>query len=95
MEYILEMGVKQSDAGAQILDVNVGLPEINEPELMKETVYQLQSILDAPLQIDTTNMEAMEQALRIYNGKPMINSVNGKQEIMKQVFPLAKNMVVS
>ena len=90
MEYILEMGVKQSDAGAQILDVNVGLPEINEPELMKETVYQLQSILDAPLQIDTTNMEAMEQALRIYNGKPMINSVNGKQEIMKQVFPLAK-----
>ena len=57
---------------------------------MKETVYQLQSILDAPLQIDTTNMEAMEQALRIYNGKPMINSVNGKQEIMKQVFPLAK-----
>ena len=90
MEYILEMGVKQSDAGAQILDVNVGLPEINEPELMKETVYQLQSILDAPLQIDTTNMDAMEQALRIYNGKPMINSVNGKQEIMKQVFPLAK-----
>lgn len=62
---------------------------------MKETVCQLQSILDAPLQIDTTNMEAMEQALRIYNGKPMINSVNGKQEIMKQVFPLAKNMVVS
>ena len=56
MEYILEMGVKQSDAGAQILDVNVGLPEINEPELMKETVYQLQSILDAPLQIDTTNI---------------------------------------
>ena len=59
---------------------------------MKETVYQLQSILDAPLQIDTTNMEAMEQALRIYNGKPMINSVNGKQEIMKQVFPLAKKV---
>ena len=90
MEYILEAGVKQTDAGAQILDVNVGLPEIDEPALMKETVYELQSILDAPLQIDTTNMEAMEQALRIYNGKPMINSVNGKQEIMKQVFPLAK-----
>ncbi len=90
MEYILEMGVKQADAGAQILDVNVGLPEIDEPALMKETVYQLQSILDAPLQIDTTDMEAMEQALRIYNGKPMINSVNGKQEIMKEVFPLAK-----
>ena len=69
MEYILEMGVKQSDAGAQILDVNVGLPEINEPELMKETVYQLQSILDAPLQIDTTNMEAMEQALRYIQRK--------------------------
>lgn len=90
MEYILEAGVKQTDAGAHILDVNVGLPEIDEPSLMKETVYELQSILDAPLQIDTTNMEAMEKALRIYNGKAMINSVNGKEEIMKQVFPLAK-----
>lgn len=90
VEYILEAGVKQTDAGAHILDVNVGLPEIDEPSLMKETVYELQSILDAPLQIDTTNMEAMEKALRIYNGKAMINSVNGKEEIMKQVFPLAK-----
>lgn len=90
MEYILEAGVKQTDAGAHILDVNVGLPEIDEPSMMKDTVYELQSILDAPLQIDTTNMEAMERALRIYNGKAMINSVNGKQEIMKQVFPLAK-----
>ena len=66
MEYILEMGVKQSDAGAQILDVNVGLPEINEPELMKETVYQLQSILDAPLQIDTTNIAVNRQNALAY-----------------------------
>lgn len=90
MEYILEAGVKQTDAGAHILDVNVGLPEIDEPAMMKDVVFELQSILDAPLQIDTTNMQAMENALRIYNGKPMINSVNGKQEIMEQIFPLAK-----
>lgn len=71
MEYILEEGVKQADSGAHILDVNVGLPEIDEVAMMKRTVYELQSILPLPLQIDTTNVEAMEQALRIYNGKPM------------------------
>ena len=90
IDYILEEGVKQEDSGAHILDVNVGLPEIDEAA-MKETIdYELQSIMPIPLQIDTTNMEAMERALRIYNGKPMINSVNGKAEIMEQVFPLVK-----
>ncbi len=90
IEYILEEGAKQVDAGAHILDVNVGLPEIDEVQMMQEAVYELQSILDTPLQIDTTNMTAMEQVMRIYNGKPMINSVNGKAEVMQQVFPLVQ-----
>lgn len=90
IDYILEEGVKQEDSGAHILDVNVGLPEIDEAVMMETIVYELQSIMPIPLQIDTTNMEAMERALRIYNGKPMINSVNGKAEIMEQVFPLVK-----
>lgn len=90
IDYILEEGVKQEDSGAHILDVNVGLPEIDEAAMMEAIVYELQSIMPIPLQIDTTNMEAMERALRIYNGKPMINSVNGKAEIMEQVFPLVK-----
>lgn len=88
IEYILEEAVRQTDAGAHILDVNVGLPEIDEVGMMKEVVFELQSILAEPLQIDTTDLTAMEQAMRIYNGKPMINSVNGKAEMMEQVFPL-------
>lgn len=90
MEYILEEGVKQADSGAHILDVNVGLPEIDEVAMMKRTVYELQSILPLPLQIDTTDPEAMEAALRMYNGKAMVNSVNGKKEVMEQIFPLVQ-----
>lgn len=88
LEYILREGVSQQDNGADVLDVNVGLPEIHEPSMMEEVVRELQSIIDLPLQIDTSNMEAMERAMRIYNGKPLINSVNGKEESMSQVFPL-------
>lgn len=90
MEYILREGVAQQDNGTQVLDVNVGLPEIDEPSMMEEAVRELQSIIDLPLQIDTSNLEAMERAMRIYNGKPLINSVNGKEEIMDAVFPLVK-----
>ena len=90
MEYILEEGVKQADSGVDILDVNVGLPEIDEVEMMKKTVYELQSILPLPLQIDTTDPAAMEAALRMYNGKAMVNSVNGKQEVMEKIFPLVQ-----
>ena len=90
MDYIYREGVAQADAGADILDVNVGLPEIDEPTMMVNAVKGLQSILDTPLQIDTSDTEAMEKALRIYNGKPMINSVNGKEESMNSVFPLVK-----
>ena len=73
-----------------MLDVNVGLPEIDEAAMMEEVVMELQSIIDLPLQIDTSNIQAMERALRVYNGKPLINSVNGKQEVMEAVFPLVK-----
>lgn len=90
IEYIIKEGLKQTDAGAHILDVNVGLPEIDEAEMMGTAVKSLQSVIAAPLQIDTSNTAALERALRIYNGKPMINSVNGKAENMEAVFPLAK-----
>lgn len=90
LEYILKEGVTQQDHGAHILDVNVGLPEIDETVMMTDVIKELQSILDLPLQIDTSDLSAMEQAMRIYNGKPLINSVNGKQESMEAVFPLVK-----
>ena len=90
MEYLLQEGIMQQEKGADILDVNVGLPEIDEPAMLQRAVKELQSVVDLPLQIDTADIEAMERALRIYNGKPMINSVNGKREVMRQVFPLVK-----
>ncbi|MBR2455446.1 MAG: homocysteine S-methyltransferase family protein [Clostridia bacterium] len=90
MDYIYREGVTQADAGADILDVNVGLPEIDEPTMMQNAVLGLQSILNTPLQIDTSDAVAMEKALRIYNGKPMVNSVNGKEKVMDEVFPLVK-----
>ena len=90
IDYIIREGIAQKDCGAHILDVNVGLPEINEPEMLKTAVRELQAVLPLPLQIDSSDYEAMEQALRIYNGKPMINSVNAKAESMAKIFPLAK-----
>lgn len=89
-DYIMNEGIRQEENGAHILDVNVGLPEIDEPQMMGETVSRLQSITDLPLQIDTTSAAALERGLRLYNGKAMINSVNGKQESMETVFPLAR-----
>lgn len=90
MDYLYREGVTQADAGADILDVNVGLPEIDEPVMMQNAVLGLQSILNTPLQIDTSDPVAMEKALRIYNGKPMVNSVNGKEKVIEEVFPLVK-----
>ena len=90
IDYLLSEGVAQEEKGAAILDVNVGLPEIDEPEMLVTAVTELQAILDLPLQIDTADTRAMEAALRRYNGKAMINSVNGKKESMEAVFPLAK-----
>ena len=88
--YIIHQGMEQEEAGAQVLDVNVGLPEIDEKEMMLRVLEELQNVTSLPLQIDTTKPDVMEAALRRYNGKAMINSVNGKQEIMDQVFPLVK-----
>lgn len=90
INYILNEGVNQRDKGVHILDVNVGLPEIDENAVLTDAVFQLQSVVDLPLQIDTADVKAMESAMRIYNGKALINSVNGKEECMKAVFPLVK-----
>lgn len=88
--YILQEGIAQEEKGAMILDVNVGLPEIDEVKMIKNVVFELQTVSALPLQIDTSDISAMEAALRIYNGKAMINSVNGKEESMRAVFPLVK-----
>ena len=88
--YIINQGIEQEQAGAQVLDVNVGLPEIDEKEMMLKVVTELQSITELPLQIDTTDEKVMEAAMRRYNGKPLVNSVNGKQEVMDKIFPLVK-----
>ena len=90
MNYILREGISQQEKGVHILDVNVGLPDIDEVSMLRDSVCELQAITDLPLQIDTSNPAAMEASLRRYNGKAMINSVNGKEESMSAVFPLAK-----
>ena len=90
MEYVLGEGTAQQEAGAHILDVNVGLPGIHEAETLCNAVKELQAVTNLPLQIDTADPAAMEKALRIYNGKPLVNSVNGKTESMDAVFPLVQ-----
>ncbi len=90
MDYILSEGINQQEKGVHILDVNVGLPEIDEKEMLTAAVCELQAVSDLPLQIDSADPVAMESALRRYNGKAMINSVNGKAESMAAVFPLVK-----
>ncbi len=90
INYILNEAIAQNKKGVSVLDVNVGLPEINESEMMERVIRCVQTVIDLPLQIDTVNIEAMEKAMRIYNGKAMINSVNGKKESMDAVFPLIK-----
>lgn len=88
--YIIHQGLEQEKAGAQVLDVNVGLPEIDEKQMMLSVMTELQSVTNLPLQIDTTEPKVMEAALRRYNGKPMVNSVNGKQQVMNEIFPLVQ-----
>lgn len=90
INYILAEGVNQQEKGVHILDVNVGLPDIDEVKMLENTVCELQAVSNLPLQIDTSDVAAMEKALRIYNGKAMINSVNGKRESMESIFPLVK-----
>ncbi len=88
--YVLAEGIAQEEKGAHILDVNVGAPEIDEAKELPRYVEELQAVLDLPLQIDTANPVALERAMRVYNGKPLVNSVNGKKESMAAVFPLVK-----
>lgn len=90
INYIINEGLAQNKKGVSVLDVNVGLPEINEAEMMVNVIRSLQSVIDLPLQIDTVDPVAMEKALRIYNGKALVNSVSGKEESMTAVFPLVK-----
>lgn len=90
IEYILNEAILQKENGAHILDVNVGLPEIDEKAMMCDVVKGIQKIIDLPLQLDSSNSDVLENALRIYNGKALINSVNGKKEVMEKVFPLVK-----
>lgn len=90
LEYILTEALGQADAGAHVLDVNVGLPEIDEARLMCEAIREIQSVCDLPLQIDSSDPEVLECAMRIYNGKPLVNSVNGKEESLSAVLPIVK-----
>ncbi|EPY2286690.1 homocysteine S-methyltransferase family protein [Clostridium sporogenes] len=90
IDYILKEAISQVESGADILDVNVGLPEIDEEETMKKVIREIQSIIDTPLQIDSNNPKVIEKALRVYNGKPIVNSVNGEDKVLDNVLPLIK-----
>ncbi len=90
IDYILSQAISQVKAGADILDVNVGLPEIDEKDMMVRVIKALQSVVDVPLQIDSTKPDVLEAALRVYNGKPIINSVNGEEKSLTNVLPLVK-----
>ncbi len=89
LDYVKAQAMEQADAGAEILDVNVGLPKIDEKSLMVEVVKELQSVVDLPLQIDSSSAEVIESALRIYNGKALVNSVNGEDEVLDKILPIA------
>ena len=90
MNYVLEQAVSQVEAGAQVLDVNVGAPGVDEPALMPQVVKALQSVVSLPLQLDSSNVQALENGLRVYNGKPIVNSTNGEPEKLKAILPLCK-----
>ncbi|MFR1232533.1 MAG: dihydropteroate synthase [Evtepia gabavorous] len=90
MGYVLGEVFQQEEAGAHILDVNVGLPGLDEPAVLTQTVEAIQEVTGLPLQLDTSNPAAMEAALRRYNGKPLVNSVNGKEESLETILPLVK-----
>ena len=90
MNYILEQAVSQVEAGAQVLDVNVGAPGVDEPAVMEQVVKALQSVTSLPLQLDSSHADALERGLRVYNGKPIVNSVNGEAETLERILPLCK-----
>ena len=90
LDYILDVGVQQEDAGADILDVNVGFPGVNEVEMLPRVVKKLQSTISLPLQLDSSNPDALEAGLRVYNGKAAVNSVNGEPEVLDRILPIIK-----
>ena len=90
IDYILREAIAQVEAGADILDVNVGLPEIDEEKIMVKVIKEIQSILDIPLQIDSTDPRTIESGLRVYNGKAIVNSVNGEDRVLDTLLPLVK-----
>ena len=90
LDYILKQAIDQVEAGAEILDVNVGLPEIDEKDMMKRVIKEIQGIIDTPLQIDSSDINAIEVGLRAYNGKAIVNSVNGEDEVLERILPLVK-----
>ena len=90
VDYMLNQALAQTEAGADILDVNVGLPEIDEADMMVRTVKALQGVTDAPLQLDSTDPKVLERALRVYCGKAIVNSVNGEEESLSAILPLVK-----
>lgn len=90
MDYILREALRQQEQGAHILDVNMGLPDIDEPEMLKMTVIEIQSVVDLPLQLDSSDPVALEKAARVYNGKPLINSVSGKKDSLRTILPIVK-----
>ncbi len=90
LDYILKQAISQVEAGAEILDVNVGLPGVDEKEMMVRVIRELQAVVDVPLQIDSNDPEVIEAALRIYNGKPLVNSVNGEEKSLTAILPLVK-----
>ncbi len=90
MDHVLKEAIRQQEQGAHILDVNMGLPDIDEPEMLKKAVIEIQSVIDLPLQLDSSDPNALEKAARVYNGKPLINSVNGKKVSLQKILPIVK-----
>lgn len=89
-DYIIKLALEQINAGAEILNVNVGLPDIDEKTVMPKVIREIQGIIDTPLQIDSSNIEALEQGLRYYNGRTIVNSVNGKEDSLEKILPIVK-----
>ena len=90
MDYIINLAIEQVNAGADILNVNVGLPGIDEKRILPKIIKEIQGLIDTPIQIDSSDINALEQGLRYYNGKTIVNSVNGKEESLERILPLVK-----
>lgn len=90
IDYIIKLALEQINAGAEILNINVGLPDIDEKTVMPKVIKEIQGIIDTPLQVDSSNIDALEQGLRYYNGRTIVNSVNGKDDSLEKILPIVK-----